>query len=99
VGEIQTEHCVEIRVLLRDGDFEFGSGYTLGPHWVLTARHVLFPNGVDDSKPIEITWWDETGGTVKSTEPVARDKITWSNQVHDIALIQCELPYENVVSA
>lgn len=97
MAEIQTEHCVEIRVPLEEGDYSFGSGYTLGPHWVLTAHHVLFPEGMNDAQPIEITWWDESGTNEKDTKLVDRDELIWYCQAHDIALIRCKSPYENVV--
>ncbi len=100
MAAIKTEHCVEIRVPLKGGAYVgFGSGYTLGPHWVLTAHHVLFPDKLDDSKPIEITWWDESEDTVKDKQSVARDKITWFHREHDIALIKCNPPYEGVPTA
>ncbi len=101
MAEIQTEHCVEIRVALikEEGVLGFGSGYTLEPHWVLTAHHVLFPVGVDESQPIKITWWDESETKIKGEIAVHRDEITWFNEENDIALIRCNPPYEDVPSA
>ncbi len=99
MADIRTEHCVEIRVPLKNGKYCFGSGYTLGPHWVLTAYHVLFPDNLDDAQPIKVTWWDESEDTVKDNRPVARDEIVWFHQALDIALIKCESPYVDVPTA
>jgi hypothetical protein len=58
---METKYCVQIRVpLVNEEEEGFGSCYTLGPHWILTACHVLFPANRDDSKPIKIIWLDET---------------------------------------
>ncbi len=55
---LKTEYCVEIRVPKKNGKHQFGSGYTLGPNWVLTAHHVLFDDEIDTEKPVKITWRD-----------------------------------------
>ena len=99
---LTTEYCVEIRVPKKfTGKNKFGSGYTLGSSWVLTAYHVLFGTDVDESKPIEITWWDESAKKVKGGAPVSarREDILWWHRKHDIALIKCKPPYSDVPGA
>jgi hypothetical protein len=60
---------------------------------------LLFPDGYDESKPIEITWRDETELEIKDCKAVIRDRIVWFHEEHDIALIRCESPYDDVVNA
>ncbi|MFT5698653.1 MAG: hypothetical protein ACI8ZB_001508 [Desulforhopalus sp.] len=95
---LRTEYCVEIRVPKTNGKNKFGSGYTLGPYWVLTAYHVLFGNDIDLNCPIEITWWDETAEQIQGGRPVTvnRKNILWRSKRHDIALIDCEPPYLDI---
>ncbi|HHJ21173.1 MAG TPA: serine protease [Gammaproteobacteria bacterium] len=100
MAKLNTEYCVEIRAPLKTTGSNFGSGYSLGLHWVITARHVLFDKTVDETKPIEIRWWNETETDWKGEPlPVDRDQIVWQNMAHDIALIRCEIPYKNVPAA
>ncbi|MCI5145934.1 MAG: serine protease, partial [Candidatus Electrothrix sp. AR3] len=106
MGGLTTEYCVEIRVPKKNSDKnKFGTGYTLGPHWVLTAYHVLFGDDVDAGQPIKITWrdtWrDEIGDQVEGGKQLSvnRDNIVWYHQEHDIALIRFEPPYKNVPGA
>ncbi len=95
-----TEYLVEIRVPLQNGKTWFGSGYTLAPHWVLTACHVVFPDKPRDTeKPITITWWDETEKKTKGEMEIHIDAIRWFNHEHDIALIECNAPYPSLQNA
>jgi len=100
MATLKTEYCVQIRVPLRDsGDVGFGSGYTLGPHWVLTAYHVLFPPDHDPNGPLEIQWWDESGKPFETPAFPGRDAIEWFSKAHDVAVIRCPLPYDDVPAA
>ena len=94
MAALKTPYCVEIRVPKKNSSgFGFGSGYTLGPCWVFTSCHVLFRDGFDESKPVQITWWDRSGEKKEggSPFPVERKNIVWFNKKHDIALIRCDV--------
>ncbi len=102
---LKTEYCVEIRVPKENGRHKFGSGYTLGPNWVLTAHHVLFGEEVDVAQSFKITWRDtwriETGDEKEGGKEllVSRDDIVWYHEEYDIALIRFEPSYRNVPGA
>lgn len=88
---LHTEFCVEIRVPLQNlGEEKFGSGYTLGPHWLLTAHHVLFGEEIDEAKDIEIIWRGKAGEQMEGGESarISRKNIIWYNENIDIALIR-----------
>ncbi|GAB6040965.1 trypsin-like serine protease [Endothiovibrio diazotrophicus] len=83
MGGLNAEYSVQIRIRREDGKFKFGSGYGIGPHWVLTARHVLFGEGVDASASIRVSCGDVV-------EEVSRERIRWDDRDLDIALIRCD---------
>jgi len=97
---LKREHCVAIRVPLKNKKNGLGSGYSLGTDWVITAHHVLFPKNRDESQPITIFWWDETADQIKQKESIGQEQIVWSNGDHDLALIRCKAaPYVDLPSA
>ena len=93
--------CAEISIVTGGRTLE-GSGYAIGPHWVLTAYHVLFDDELDltNDTQVIITWpaADPINGKLPS-EKVTRQKIKWADKTSDLALIECPLPEGTVQTA
>jgi len=100
MAELQVELCVEILVPLKNGRTGYGSGYTLLPHWVLTAHHVVCGDDVDYDRPLTIIWRDEKGIGIKQSMEVEQDTVVWYEaRDHDLAVIECDPPYQDVPRA
>lgn len=91
--------CVEILAKnTKSGAVSEGSGYTIGPNWILTAYHVLFDDEADPRDlHFEIAWpqgpLDEQGAPNRITSDKQTIKLVWSlGGSCDLALLRCELP-------
>ena len=85
---------IEIFVPTTDGS-DVGikaTGYPVGARRIITARHVLFPNNRDETKPIEVRWYHQTGQAAIWRQIT---RIAWDGDDRfDCALIDCEFPQE-----
>ena len=91
---LSIELCTEISVpLKKGGHVGEGSGYTLGPGWVLTAHHVLFGDDVKEHANAKITIvWRKAPELASGKPPsvkVRRKAIAWAHPELDLALIRC----------
>lgn len=75
----------------KDGKRTIGTGYPIGKDLVLTARHVLFPDG-DDIGRVEVEW---TGLNYSS---FVTEVVFDGGEACDIAVIRCQTPPQAHVS-
>ncbi len=61
-----------------------GTGYLIGPHLVLTARHVVIDKGTGPWPRIEVFLGHPSDGP----QWCVRAEIVWEHPVHDVALLQ-----------
>ncbi len=83
--------CAEIRLPLADSSsFVFSSGYAIGSGMVLTCRHGLYDDCMEDKGRLLITWRSDSGC---SMQPQILDRaICWENEVLDVAIVRCDCP-------
>jgi hypothetical protein len=68
-----------------EGKGSVGTGYPVARERILTARHVVFHENRDDSKPIEARWYhlDESQREWRTVS-----KIIWDSKKEEVAVIE-----------
>lgn len=94
MSQIIGEYVVWIQCIAAENskDYVCGTGYAIGPHWVITCYHNV--EDLDDNGKFIVWWENQKGDGIKQNyPPLTKNNIEWWNKEHDIALIRCFSPY------
>lgn len=90
---------IKIFVPTSDGNGEYGTAYPVYTNRILTASHVLHPEGrTETSGPIIVQWYRKTGAAGEwreiKHETAGKDAIVWDGRDKglDAALLACPFP-------
>ncbi len=89
MGDRWRDLLVLIRVPLVGGGAECFTGLPVGRDRILTTRHGLFPEELDDQQCIELQWFHQPA---TPSVQVPRANILWDSEDLDAALLECLLP-------
>jgi len=88
---------VQLYVPLKNSDKgRIGTAYPVGQDLILTARHNLFADKVDQDQPFEIRWYKlPEGEPARQWQPVQHDAVVWRGSGElDAVLFKYPLPEE-----
>lgn len=72
-----------------EGKGSIGTGYPVAHDRILTARHVVFPENRDSTRPIEVRWY-HLNEAPREWQTVSQ--IVWDSQKEDVAVLECLFP-------